>query len=133
MARFGQTSIGSPEHSVHSAGGCTTPTHAPPRVPFLQRRITNPMSDQTPTPGPAPHPHPQEATTIKGSKSNSSEQLGKAAAARRPLPVPTERYATGTTTRNAAASGYYTSGSHSQTHTQRLKFALRRSSGNTVR
>ena len=44
MARFGQTSIGSPEHSVRSAGGCTTPPHAAPRVPFLQRRITNPHS-----------------------------------------------------------------------------------------
>ena len=42
MARFGPTSIGSPKHSVLSAGGCTTPTHAAPRVPFLQRRITNP-------------------------------------------------------------------------------------------
>ena len=59
MARFGPTSIGSPEHSVRSAGGCTTPTHAAPRVPLLQRRITIPMSDQTPVPGPAPHPHPQ--------------------------------------------------------------------------
>ena len=47
IARFGQTSIGSPEHSVRSAGGCTTPTHGPPRVPFLQRRITGPISDQT--------------------------------------------------------------------------------------
>ena len=40
MARFGPTSIGSPKHSVRSAGGCTTPTHAAPRVPLLQRRIT---------------------------------------------------------------------------------------------
>ncbi len=45
IARFGPTSIGSPKHSVLSAGGCTTPTHAAPRVPFLQRRITNPLSD----------------------------------------------------------------------------------------
>ena len=58
MAQFGPTSIGSLEHSVRSAGGCTTPTHAAPRVPFLQRRITNPLSDQTPVPGPALHPHP---------------------------------------------------------------------------
>ena len=42
---------------MRSAGGCTTPTHAAPRVPLLQRRITNPLSDQTPVPGPAPHPH----------------------------------------------------------------------------
>ncbi len=39
IARFGQTSIGSPEHSVLSASSRTTPTHAAPRVPFLQRRI----------------------------------------------------------------------------------------------
>ena len=58
MARFGPTSIGSPKHSVRSAGGCTTPTPAAPRVPFLQRRITIPTSDQTPVPGPALHPHP---------------------------------------------------------------------------
>ncbi len=63
MARFGQTSIGSPEHSVHSASSRTTPTHAAPRVPFLQRRITIPTADQTPVPGPAPHPHPQGTST----------------------------------------------------------------------
>ncbi len=57
MARFGPTSIGRPKHSVRSAGGCTTPTHAAPRVPLLQRRITNPLSDQTPVPGSALHPH----------------------------------------------------------------------------
>ena len=61
--RFGQTSIGSPKHSVRSASGCTTPTHAAPRVPLLQGRITNPLSDQTPVPGPAPHPHPQGTST----------------------------------------------------------------------
>ncbi len=54
---LGQTSIGSPRHSVRSPGSWTTPTHAAPRVPFLQRRITNPTSDQTPAPGPALHPH----------------------------------------------------------------------------
>ena len=44
MARFGPTSIGSPKHSVRSASSFTTPTHAAPRVPFLQRRITAPHS-----------------------------------------------------------------------------------------
>ena len=63
MARFGQTSIGSHEHSVHSASSHTTPPYAPPRVPLLQRRITIPMSDQTPVPGPALHPHPQGTST----------------------------------------------------------------------
>ena len=57
IARFGQTSIGSPECSVHSASSHTTPTHAALRVPFLQRRITIPTSDQTLVPGPAPHQH----------------------------------------------------------------------------
>ncbi len=32
-------------------------------MPFLQRRITIPTSDQTPVPGPAPHPHPQGTST----------------------------------------------------------------------
>ena len=63
MARFGPTSIGSPKHSVRSAGGCTTPTHAAPRVPCLQRRITNPLSDQTPVPGLALHAHPHRPLT----------------------------------------------------------------------
>lgn len=54
MARFGQTNIGSPEYSVHSASSHTTPTHATPRVPLLQRRITNPTSDQTPGPAAIP-------------------------------------------------------------------------------
>jgi hypothetical protein len=58
MARFGQASIGSPESSVRSASSHTTPAQAAPRVPFLQRRITNLLSDQTPGPGLAPHPHP---------------------------------------------------------------------------
>ena len=31
-----QASIGSPEHSVRSASGCTTPAYAPPHVPFLR-------------------------------------------------------------------------------------------------
>ncbi len=46
MARFGQTGIGSPKHSVRSASSHITPTHAALRVPLLQRRITNPLSDQ---------------------------------------------------------------------------------------
>ena len=58
-----QASIGSPKHSVRSASSHTTPTHAAPRVPFLQRRITIPTSDQTPVPGPALHPHPQGTST----------------------------------------------------------------------
>jgi hypothetical protein len=41
MARFGQASIGSPECSVRSASSHTTPAQAAPRVPLLQRRITN--------------------------------------------------------------------------------------------
>ena len=53
-----QAAIGPPKHSVHSASRAT-PTHAAPRVPLLQGRITNPLSDQTPVPGPALHPHPQ--------------------------------------------------------------------------
>ena len=67
MARFGQTSIGSPECSVHSASSHTTPAQAAPRVLLLQRRITNPMSDQTPVPGPAlhPHPHPHQPSTFR--------------------------------------------------------------------
>ncbi len=63
MAQFGPTSIGSPRHSVHSASSRTTPAHAAPRVPLLQRRITNPLSDQTPVPAPALHPHPQGTST----------------------------------------------------------------------
>jgi hypothetical protein len=58
MARFGQASIGSPEHSVRSASSHATPAQAAPRVPLLQRRITNLLSDQTPVPGLALHPHP---------------------------------------------------------------------------
>ena len=58
-----QSSIGSPKHSVRSASSHTTPCHAAPRVPLLQRRITIPTSDQTPVPGPAPHPHPQGTST----------------------------------------------------------------------
>ena len=62
-----QTSVGSPEHSVHSASSRTTPTHAAPRVPFRRRRITIPTSDQTPAPGPAlhPHPHPYQPPTYR--------------------------------------------------------------------
>ncbi len=63
MARFGQTSIGSPKHSVHSASRWTTPARAAPRVPLLQRRFTNPLSDQTPAPGSALHAHPQQPPT----------------------------------------------------------------------
>ncbi len=63
MARFGTTSIGSPKHSVRSASRWTTLTHAAPRVRLLQRRITNPLSDQTPVPGSALHPHPQGTST----------------------------------------------------------------------
>ena len=60
------TSIGSPEHSGRSASSCTVPTHAAPRVPLLQRRITNPLSDQTPVPGSALHPHPTTAYHARG-------------------------------------------------------------------
>ncbi len=63
MARFGLTSIGSAEYSVHSASSHTTPNHVAPRVPLLQRRITNPLFDQTPVPGSALHPHPQGTST----------------------------------------------------------------------
>jgi hypothetical protein len=67
MARFGQATIGSPECSVRSASSHTTPAQAAPRVPFLQRRITNLLSDQTPVPGlalhPHPHPHPHRPLT----------------------------------------------------------------------
>ena len=63
IARFGQTSIGSPKHSVRYASSHPTPTHAAPRVPFLQRRITIPTSDQSPVPGLALHPHPQGTST----------------------------------------------------------------------
>ena len=65
LIRLGQTSIGSPKHTVRSASSWTTPTHAAPRVPFLQRRITNPMSDQTPAPGPALHAHPHQPPTYR--------------------------------------------------------------------
>ena len=60
-----QAIIGSPKHSVRSARSRTTPTHAAPRVRLLQRRITNPTSNQTPVPRPAPHPpaHPQQPPT----------------------------------------------------------------------
>jgi len=36
FALFIQSGIGSPEHSVRSASGCTTPAYARPRVPFLR-------------------------------------------------------------------------------------------------
>ena len=42
--------ICSPQRSPHPAGACTTLTHAPPLVPFMQRRFTTPGSDQTPGP-----------------------------------------------------------------------------------
>ena len=54
---LGPTRIGNPEHSVHSASSRTTPTQAAPRVPFLKRRITDPISDQTPVSGSALHAH----------------------------------------------------------------------------
>ncbi len=57
MTRFEQASIGSPECSVCSASSRTTPTHAAPQVPCLQRNITIPTSDQTPVPGSDLHPH----------------------------------------------------------------------------
>ena len=41
----------------------TTPIHAPPHVPALQRRITTPMSGRTPVPGSALQRHPHCATT----------------------------------------------------------------------
>ena len=69
MARFGQTSIGSPECSVHSASSHTTPAQAAPRVPLLQRRIPNLLSDQTPAPGsalhPPQHPHRHQPPTYR--------------------------------------------------------------------
>ncbi len=58
-----QTSVGSPEHSVHSASSRTTPTHTAPRVPFRRRRITIPTSDQTPVPVSALHAHPHQPPT----------------------------------------------------------------------
>ncbi len=61
--RLVPASIGSPEHSVRSTSSLTTPAHAVPRVPFLQVRITNPNSDQTPAPEPAPHSHQQGTST----------------------------------------------------------------------
>ena len=87
IARFGPTSIGSPEYSMRSAGGCTTPTHAAPRVPFLQRRITIPTSDQTPVPGPAPHPHPQGKSTDNPRLPLSSLPSGQTQARGLPLPL----------------------------------------------
>ncbi len=63
ITRLGQTSIGCPKNPERSASRWTTPTHASARVPFLQRRITNPTSDQPPAPGPAPHPHPHQQPT----------------------------------------------------------------------
>ncbi len=50
---------------MHSASSHTTPTHAAPRVPFLQRRITNPTSDQTPVEGWALHTHPHQPPTYR--------------------------------------------------------------------
>ncbi len=104
MARFGQASYGGPKHSVCSASSHTTPTHAAPRVPLLQRRITNPLSDQTPVPGPAPHPHPQGTPTdyprllLKGLPSGQTQARGlplllveQAAAVRSPPPVVSAR------------------------------------------
>ena len=39
-------------------------THAPPHVPFTQRRFTAPRSDQTPVPGSALHPLPLHTSFI---------------------------------------------------------------------
>ena len=55
--------IGSPQRAPHPAGARTTPTHAPPHVPFTQRRFTTPRSDQTPVPGSALQPHLRGAST----------------------------------------------------------------------
>ena len=88
IARFGQTSIGSPKHSVHSASSRTTPPYAPPRVPFMQRRFTAaalppapaphmlhpPQPCETPAPAaPAPPPRPDDLEL-------SSEQRNEMAA-----------------------------------------------------
>ncbi len=87
MARFGPTSIGSPKHSVLSAGGCTTPTHAAPRVPFLQRRITNPMSGKTPAPKSTllPHAHPRQLSSYHARLLLSSLPSGQTQFQRLPL------------------------------------------------
>ncbi len=67
ITRLGPTSIGSPKHSGRAASSHTTPTNAAPRVPLMQRRITNPMPEQTPVPGLAlhPHPHPNQPPTYR--------------------------------------------------------------------
>jgi len=58
-----QSGFGTPHHSPHPASAWSTPIHAPPHVPALQRRITTPMSGQTPVPVSALHRHPHCATT----------------------------------------------------------------------
>ena len=63
IAQLVQASISSPRHSGRSASGWTTPTHAAPRAPLLQRRITIPTSHQTPVPGSALHPHLHQPPT----------------------------------------------------------------------
>ncbi len=88
IARFGPTSIGSPKHSVRSAGGCTTPTHAAPRVPFRQRRFTNPMSDPTPVPGLALHPHRHRPPTYRARLLLSGLPSGQTEARGLPLLLP---------------------------------------------
>ncbi len=63
ITRLGKTRIGRLKLSVHSASSWTTSTHAATRVPFLQRRTTCPLSDQTPGPGLAQNPHPHQPPT----------------------------------------------------------------------
>ena len=75
MARFGQASICSPECSVRSASSHTTPAQAALRVPFLQRRITNLLSDQTPVPGSAMEFLPGEQADVFASELGASSNL----------------------------------------------------------
>ena len=79
--------IGSPKHSVRSASGWTTPTHAAPRVPFRQRRITaaglppepaphmlHPSQPcETPAPA-APAPPPRPACTHANARGRSASR-----------------------------------------------------------
>ncbi len=46
VAKCVQSGIRSPKHSVRSASSWNKPAHSPLRVPFSQRRSTNPTSDQ---------------------------------------------------------------------------------------
>ena len=56
--------MGTPHHSPHDASAWSTPIHAPPPVPSLQRRITTPRSGRTPVPGSALRPSPQRAYMV---------------------------------------------------------------------